>query len=122
MKVLIVDDEDIVINILKVPLKNLPFIEEIMTANTIKEALHILDTNRPDIVFLDLSLDIANDGFEVLKSIKRRFPKIAVSILSGDIHISTVRKALSLGAEAYIKKPFSNKQIEKITLKLSQMY
>lgn len=120
MDILIIDDEVIVIKILTIGLKKLNYIDDIRTASNVIDALNSIQDKKPNIVFLDLTLKEKHDGFEVLKKIKKAYPSVSVAVVSADVHISTVRKVLSLGAEAYIKKPFSEKQIEKIVWKLGQ--
>lgn len=121
MDILIIDDEIIVIKILTAGLRKMNYVEDIRTANNVNDALASIQENAPRIVFLDLTLNIKHDGFEILKKIKKTYPAISVAVVSADVHISTVRKVLSLGAEAYVKKPFSEKQIEKIVWKLGQV-
>ena len=121
MNVLIIDDEIIVIKILTMALKKIDYIDEINSANNVSDGLALIHNELPAIVFLDLTLKERHDGFEILKKIKKAYPSVSVAVVSADVHISTVRKILSLGAQAYIKKPFSEKQIEKIVWKLGQI-
>ena len=117
MNIIIVDDEQIVRRIMSSYLSRFDFIN-IMEASSVEEIDTLLEINKPDLIFLDLSLKQKNDGLEVLKKIKARTPYVKVVIVSGDVHLNTVRKALALKADAYIKKPFSMKQIEKLIFKL----
>lgn len=120
MDILIIDDEPIVIKILTIGLEKISYVGSIASSYDVNDALVSISNKKPDIVFLDLTLKEKHDGFEVLKKIKNAYPSVSVAVVSADVHISTVRKVLSLGAEAYIKKPFSEKQIEKIVWKLGQ--
>lgn len=117
MKVIIVDDEEIVRRILKTYLAKFDFLE-ILEASSEEEVDVLLAMDKPDLIMLDLSLNKKNDGLEILRKIKLRTPYIKVAVVSGDVHLNTVRKALSYKADAYIKKPFSEKQIEKLIFKL----
>ncbi len=117
MKVIIADDEEIVRRILKTYLAKFDFLD-ILEASSEAEINTLMQIEKPDLIMLDLSFEKKNDGLGILKKIKLRTPYVKVVVISGDIHLNTVRKALSLKADAYIKKPFSEKQIEKMIFKL----
>ena len=120
MKVIIADDEEIVRRILKTYLAKFDFLD-ILEASSEAEINTLMQIEKPDLIMLDLSFEKKNDGLEILKKIKLRTPYVKVVVISGDIHLNTVRKALSLQADAYIKKPFSEKQIEKMIFKLGSI-
>lgn len=67
---------------------------------------------RPDLVLLDIMLP-GFDGFEVVTAIKRelpdRIPRIIMLTAKG--HEKDRRKALALGVDDYITKPFSNRDV-----------
>jgi response regulator of citrate/malate metabolism len=120
MEILIVEDDEIATRVLEGCIQPIEYISNIDTAKSLDEALQKIKTDQPGIIFLDLSIHEKNDGFEVLKLVQSRFPYLKVAIVSSDTNLSTVRETLSLGAIAYLKKPFSPKQIEKIISKLGQ--
>lgn len=69
-------------------------------------------TLRPDLVLLDIMLP-GFDGFEVVSAIKREMtakpPRIMMLTAKG--HEKDRRKALALGVDAYVTKPFSNRDV-----------
>ncbi|MDY6844244.1 MAG: UDP-3-O-acyl-N-acetylglucosamine deacetylase [Thermodesulfobacteriota bacterium] len=102
--ILIVDDE---LSILK-SIKGI-FLDEgfdVLTAKNGEEALTIIESEQPELVFLDIWLP-GIDGIEVLKKIKSKFPHIQVVIMSGHSTIGTAVHALKLGASDFLEKPFS---------------
>ena len=69
-----------------------------------KDALDHLRSHDADLLFLDMGLpDI--QGLEVLTQL-REFSELPVMVVSGDDTIETVAKALTIGADDYITKPF----------------
>lgn len=77
-------------------------------AATAKEGLSLFNKIKPDVVVLDLGLP-DKDGLEVLREIREKSPKTnktSVIILSVRRDQITMDKAFSLGADAYVSKPF----------------
>jgi len=78
----------------------------IVSAENGQSGLKLVEDEEPDVVILDLGLpDI--DGLQVLRDI-RRFTQIPVIILTVRDHDVDVARALELGADDYITKPFSH--------------
>ena len=101
--VLVVDDEKDVCELFERILKNEGY--KILTANTGKEGLDLVDRKKPDLVVLDLRLPDMN-GIEILRSIKKTNEKIQVIIMTGYGTMKTARTAMRLGAYDYVPKPF----------------
>ena len=77
---------------------------KILTANNGVDSLKILETEKPDLIFLDLKLPDM-DGIKILHLIKKRDKNIEVIIITGYGALKTVRQAMALGAYDYITKP-----------------
>ena len=73
-------------------------------------AMQTLQHRHFDIVFTDLKMQGMN-GMDLLREIKRRWPKTAVIVITGFGTIETAVQAMSQGAKHYITKPFNNKEI-----------
>jgi len=77
-----------------------------------KEGLDIARKEPPDVILLDIMMpDI--DGFEVLRRLKldmstEKIPVILVTAVSGQ---ALIDKAMSLGAEGYVTKPYTRNQL-----------
>lgn len=76
---------------------------------TIKEAIEYLKSNNPEIIILDISLPDGN-GFHLYENViqKKNIPTIFLTARDEE---NDVVKGLSLGAEDYMTKPFSTKEL-----------
>lgn len=102
-KILIVDDEKAIIELLLTILKDNGFFNTI-TALSQKEALSILESEKVDLIVLDIMLSDGN-GFNLLKSL-RNFTNIPVIFLTAKEDISDKYMGFDLGCDDYITKPF----------------
>ncbi len=109
MKVLVVDDEPDVIEVVNLCF-GLRWAEaEVSAAKTGEEALKMIEQDRPDIVLLDIVLP-GIDGFQVCQEI-RSFSDVPIIMLSArDAEMDKVR-GLEMGADDYITKPFSHLEL-----------
>lgn len=101
-KILIIDDESQIQRLLKVTLTAHDY--EIHQASDAQDGLNSIITFMPDLIILDLGLPDL-DGLEVIK-IVRDWSKTPILILSAREYESEKVKALDLGADDYITKPF----------------
>ena len=74
-------------------------------ANTPAAGMKIMESERIDILILDVRLPGVN-GLDILKEVNTRFPHIEVIIVSAHGDMDTVIKAMRLGAFDYLRKPF----------------
>jgi UDP-3-O-[3-hydroxymyristoyl] N-acetylglucosamine deacetylase len=103
-RVLIVDDQEDILTSLGAIL--LDEGHEVLKAHDGQEALHAVQSDSPDIVFLDIWIP-GIDGMQTLKAIKRIAPQCHVIMMSGHGTIETAVKAIKLGAEDYLEKPLN---------------
>ena len=103
MKVLIVEDDPDLAGGLITALKNEGFI--VSHAALGEEAKARITQFQPDMIILDLGLPDM-DGLEVLQSVRNRPADIAVLILTARGDLENKVKALDLGADDYLAKPF----------------
>ena len=80
-----------------------------------EEALKTLETERPQVVLLDLTMP-GMDGLMTLKKIKAKQPTVPVIMVSARGENETVREALRAGAYDYVTKPFSLEYLESTVL------
>ncbi|RLC25027.1 MAG: DNA-binding response regulator [Deltaproteobacteria bacterium] len=106
--ILIVDDEEDIIELIKYNLKNEGY--SILTAMTGEQAIKTARQSRPDLIVLDLMLP-GIDGLEVTKYLKNyeQTRDIPIVMLTAKGEESDIVTGLELGANDYISKPFSPK-------------
>jgi len=102
-RILVVDDEERIVNLLRVKLKALGY--EVLTASDGVGAVEQVQAQEPDLVVLDLLMP-RMDGLEALKQI-RSFSPVPVIILSAKGSDADKIKGLGLGADDYLQKPFN---------------
>jgi len=106
-KVLVADDDEHVLDILDMYLKKEGY--KVVFARTGKEAVAIIDSERPDLVLLDVMMP-EMDGFEVCRKVRRdsRIPIIMLTARDADIDKIL---GLELGADDYVTKPFNPREV-----------
>ena len=109
-KILIVDDEPSITVPLKFLMEQNRF--EVMVVHSGEDAMAAMDVFEPDLVLLDVMLPSV-DGFQVCQQLRenpqRKDLKVVfLSALTRDLDIA---KGNTLGADAYITKPFSNADV-----------
>ena len=107
-KILLVDDEKEILDLLSTVLKKEGF-NNIYTASTGEEAKVMALTKKPDIVLLDIMLP-DTDGYEVFKEIKSH-TNIPILFISAKTDEVDRLLGFALGADDYISKPFSAKEV-----------
>ncbi len=111
-RVLVVDDEAVVVNsIRKILLRKGFAVEE---AFSCKEALAQVFTNDYDLVLLDMRMS-DGDGLDVLQKIKAKRPDLHVVIVTGYAWIDTAVEAIQKGASDYMPKPFTPEELYNMT-------
>lgn len=106
-KVMIVEDDTLLANILSEALKKENF--EVIIVSDGLEALNAAEKTHPSVILLDLILP-GIDGFEVLKKLKEndKTSQIPIVIISNLDSISDVKSGKALGAEKYFVKASIN--------------
>ncbi len=107
INILIVEDEELIANIIKTALEKEEY--NIFLAFDGEEALNIFDENEIDLVILDLMLPKLS-GEEVIKEIRSK-SNVPVIMTTAKIEEENVIDGLRLGADDYIKKPYSYKEL-----------
>ena len=105
-----VDDEEKIVNLLKFNLEQEGY--KPVTAFTAQEALQKLSKQKIDLIVLDIMLP-GKDGYQLCRELKTKqeYSKIPIIFLSARTEVKDVVDGLSLGAEDYIKKPFSVREL-----------
>lgn len=103
-KILVVDDEEHIVMILKDSLEFGGF--QVMTAYNGEEAMEAVAKEKPDLLVLDIGMP-KMDGWEVCRRLKAQEStrQIPIIILTAYAHATDEQKGKSLGADRFIKKP-----------------
>src|SRR5579864_909050 len=102
-KILVVDDEATILQTLRFNLERNGYI--VCTAGDGRQALSVAETEKPDLILLDIMLP-ALDGIEVCREIRKRSSVPVLMLTAKDQEIDKVL-GLEIGADDYITKPFS---------------
>lgn len=117
MKILIIDDQQLVLLSLEKALTDLGY--EVISADNVIDAINKYDSVQPNLVIVDINMEAADNssaefssGLEVVKHIKQvRKDKTPVMVLSGNTDEEIIIKGFDLGIDDYMKKPLSLSEI-----------
>lgn len=116
-KILIADDEPNIVVALEFLLEKSGY--EVRVAANGNEVLGLLESFRPDLVLLDVMMPQVS-GYEVCQRMRARadWRGIKIVMLSAKGREVEVSKGMSLGADLYVTKPFSNTELVATIAKL----
>jgi two-component system, OmpR family, KDP operon response regulator KdpE len=106
-RILVVEDDPNIVDLIRSNLAVRGF-ETIVSTDGVR-ALYLLETERPDIILLDLMLPEV-DGFELCKQVRER-SSVGVIVISARGGDRDKVAALNLGADDYMTKPFSIEEL-----------
>ena len=117
MKILIVDDEQTNIALIKAALKDLTF--DLVVANDGEAGIALAKKEMPDLIILDVMMP-KFDGFKVCGMLKadKRFAQIPIVILSSRAGEDDKEIAQEVGADVYMVKPFDPGELNRNVKKL----
>ena len=109
-KILIADDEPNIVAAVEFLLQRNGY--EVHVARDGEEALKLVEDCKPDLVLLDVMMPVRS-GYEVCKRIRERadWRHIKIIMLSARGRDAEVSKGLSIGADLYVTKPFSTRDL-----------
>jgi len=109
-RVLIVDDEPNIVTSLEFLMRRSGY--EVALARNGEEALALVAEFRPDLVLLDVMMPLRS-GYDVCRTLREHpeWRAIKIVLLSAKGREAEVNKGLSLGADAYVTKPFSSREL-----------
>ena len=107
-KILVVDDESSIVTLLKYNLEEAGF--QVITAADGKEGLHLAKTENPDVIVLDWMLPHL-DGMEVCKELRIKKIQTPIIMLTAKDEEFDKVLGLELGADDYMTKPFSPREV-----------
>src|SRR5699024_9781486 len=107
LKVLVVDDEKPIADILKFNLEKEGY--EVIVAHDGDDAIELAEKEDPDLILLDIMLP-GKDGNEVCREVRKTKTMPIIMLTAKDDEIDKVL-GLELGADDYVTKPFSNREL-----------
>ncbi len=105
--ILVVDDEKPIVEILQYNLEKEGY--NVITAYDGEEALRIVESKHPSLIVLDIMLPL-KDGFAVCREIRARWDVPIIMLTAKEMEMDKVL-GLELGADDYVTKPFSAREV-----------
>lgn len=101
-QILLIEDDPAIVRLIKVSLEGAPY--RVFDSGTAAEGVEAAAKRRPDLIILDLGLPDAQ-GFKVIETV-REWTSTPIIVVSGRGEEEMKVRALELGADDYITKPF----------------
>lgn len=118
-RILVVDDDQGILDSFEVLLGDR---YDLLEAKNGYEALRILETDPPRLMFLDIKMP-GIDGMDILRKLKQDQKDVEVVVITAAVQEKTEEEAKSLGVINYLKKPLDIFEVERIASQvLSQCY
>ena len=114
MKILVVDDESIVLESCKRVLEDC---FEVMPARSADAALEVIRRETIGMILLDIKMP-GKDGMSLLKEVKEKWPDIPVIVMSGYATTETVELVSRTEAATFIAKPFTPDELVEAVAKV----
>ncbi len=107
-RILLVDDEPRLIHLVREVLGATGY--EVLTAYSGEHAIEMVALEQPALILLDITLSGAMDGYIVARRI-REFSNVPIIMLTAKVRESDKLHGFDVGADDYITKPFSSKEL-----------
>ncbi|MCK5826077.1 MAG: response regulator [Desulfuromusa sp.] len=109
-KILIVDDDEVIVSLVELLLKKRGF--EVLSATNGDQCLKMVAKHSPVLVLLDYMMPVMN-GLDTLKQIRNQYPDISVVMFTGKGNEEVAVELMRAGAADYLRKPFATKSLIK---------
>jgi DNA-binding NarL/FixJ family response regulator len=103
IKVILVEDHEIVRDGIKLILSDSPFISIIGDVGSASALFNLLKTKDPDVIIMDIELP-GMSGIEIVKILSKDFPKLKFLILSMSLDENTIFYSIKAGAKGFLHK------------------
>lgn len=120
MKILIVEDNQLLLKVVETKLKKEGY--EVISCENGKDAIDEIIYSSPDLIITDIMLPYSS-GLEIVNFVKVTLKKSTpVMVLSGIGQEKTVEEAFKLGADDYMTKPFSLSELSMRIKRFSKIF
>ncbi len=118
LKVLIVDDEHLVRNLLRncINWEEIGY-DVVGEASNAHEALDLVDQLKPDVIFTDIYMPFM-DGLEFGKIVFEKYASIKIIVLTGYEEFEYAKKSIKIGIADFLLKPINDDEIRKVALNM----
>jgi len=107
-RVLVVDDSEATLEVLERNLRSQGYV--VFTATGVNEAVQVLESAPVDLVITDLKMP-GPSGMELVRHVRENFGDTEVVMITGYPTIEGAVKAVKVGAEEYLAKPFTDEEL-----------
>jgi len=111
-KMLLVDDDEIVLNLLSIVMEQNGF--EVKTASNVADALKFISTETFEVLISDLHMPGAGDGLTVVSAMRHANPKAVTLLLSAFPDVNAAAHAILLQADEILVKPMDFESLVKV--------
>jgi len=109
-KVLIVDDEPGIIEVMQDYIEHSGIGLQVISANSVDDALVLVESEKPNVIISDIAMPVKN-GLDFLRELVARQKRIPIIIVSGYGDKEMISKAWKLGAFDFLDKPINSKRL-----------
>jgi DNA-binding response OmpR family regulator len=118
MKILVAEDEPIMLKTIELRLKKDG--HEVIVTDNGRDAIEQIDLQNPDMIITDIMMPYSS-GLEIVGKVKKQSQrKVPIIVLSAMGQENVVLEAFNLGADDYITKPFSPNELSVRVKRLAQ--
>lgn len=111
MKILVVDDEPIVLNCCQRILQDQG--HTVHLVGSADEAITAMEDDPFEILLVDIMMPV-RDGIDLIREIKEKWPETSIIVMTGYATSETIRKSRSARADRFISKPFTPDELLEI--------
>ena len=104
MKILVIDDEPVVLNSCRKVLEEDGF--DVYLVPSADEALKAMKKEGYDLLLVDVKMP-KHDGIYLMQKVKEKWPDVPIIVMSGYPTPDTITDGAKMGADAFIAKPFT---------------
>jgi two-component system cell cycle response regulator DivK len=107
-RILVVEDQEDNRRIVRDLLTSVGF--ELIEAVTGEEGVRMAETGQPDLILMDIQMPVL-DGYEATRRIKAKMSHVPIIVITSYALSGDADKAMAAGADAYVSKPFSPRDL-----------